>query len=205
MRKSDWLQRHLELCIGQAEKCESLITPEDASYNYLNGESVRHLLNCLCQHPDVKYLEVGLNVGSTFCSALRGNSVTAIGMDDWSYHGREEFMPRLEAARGFNKVEIIEGDCFTKDIGWEQPNVFFYDGDHSYESQRKALTHFTPQLNQFFVYLCDDWEHPTDLQGVQLGTAQGIKDAKLRTHFQTVLRGPGWHFGLAAYLFERMS
>lgn len=53
----------------------------------------------------------------------------------------------------------MNSDCFNVDLGLLGGpfNVYFYDGNHTYESQYKALQYFTDVLAEEFVFIIDDW------------------------------------------------
>ena len=36
-------------------------------------------------------------------------------------------------------------------------NFYLYDGEHSFEAQRQALTHFYAMLDDVFIFLVDDY------------------------------------------------
>ena len=54
----------------------------------------------------------------------------------------------------------------------QRVEVFFYDGDHCPESQRRAITHVWPVLSHDAVIVVDDTNHP----GVLDATRQGLKE-----------------------------
>lgn len=143
---------------------------------------VQALLNgCVAELPsDEAYLEVGCWHGASLIAALLGNmSATAIACDNFSQflrsNPRTHFYRHLERYRErIPPLTFLEGDCFelprrsppTKPIG-----VYFYDGEHSEESQMKAITEFHTLLADDAIVLVDDWNFPA----VQRGTWRGIE------------------------------
>ena len=56
-------------------------------------------------------------------------------------------------------------------------NFYLYDGEHSHESQRKALTHFYPMLDDVFIFVVDDYTWETARSGTQEGIGElGLDD-----------------------------
>ena len=78
-------------------------------------------------------------------------------------------------------ASLLEKDFFetsASDFNHNKFNIYFYDGDHSEESQYKALEHMLNIgcLEDEFIFLVDDyvWEN------VRKGTERGIKDLNLK-------------------------
>lgn len=59
-----------------------------------------------------------------------------------------------------------------------RPRRYLYDGDHEYDDQFRAFTHFDEALEDVFVALVDDWNH----EPVRLGT----RDAFARLGYDVV-------------------
>ncbi len=141
----------------------------------LSSPKIWHLLNNLCAQSDT-YLEIGTYMGSSLMAALYGNShVSAVAVDNFCMkpHTRGHFFKNVEHL----KYKFIEKDCFDIDTRTIQPTeLYFYDGEHSYNSQYKAITHFLPAMKSEFVYVCDDWNN----QPVREGTFAAIKDTNLQ-------------------------
>jgi hypothetical protein len=127
----------------------------------LTGRYVRNILNTVCS--DVSsYLEIGLYRGGTFEAALYGNSVFALGVDDWSQNwgpnsSRDEFYNRMNSVRGNNTVEIREKSCW--DVMVSGPfDAYFFDGPHGYQDQYDALVKFYSAMADDFIYIVDDYD-----------------------------------------------
>ena len=74
-------------------------------------------------------------------------------------------------------MKIVEGDTFTAarqpildQWGNEKVDIYFYDGAHEVEDQKKALVDFEPCFADEFIYLVDDWSS----WEVPEGTFQGL-------------------------------
>ncbi len=46
-------------------------------------------------------------------------------------------------------------------------NVYLYDGEHEYNDQLRAFTHFDAALEDLFVALVDDWNYPPVRHGTR--------------------------------------
>ena len=160
-----------------ASEFKSKLSDEEVrSFQGMSGLKGRHFLNNLCSIPGTRYLEIGLWKGSTFRSALRGNSVIATGIDNWSeFNGpMEECVANIKKEVGANTVQIIDSDCFVVDkTKLTGPyDVYFYDGGHSATDQYRALTYYTDVLADDFILVVDDW---MQLE-VQRGTLFSLRD-----------------------------
>ncbi|MGH7744876.1 MAG: class I SAM-dependent methyltransferase [Candidatus Dormibacteria bacterium] len=194
-------------CIGHAEQHKSGLSLEALTVPAFSGYCVKHLLNTLCSLKPLHYLEVGVHQGGTFCAAMYGNQPdSSLAIDNWSEFERNgetraRFLENL--AKFAPTSRFLEKDCFAltpEEIG-HPVNVYFYDGNHSEESQYKALMHFLPMLADEFIWLVDDYgwhEAPS----VKAGTQRAIKDSGVTVLFERDLQPPqpydanGWWNGL---------
>jgi hypothetical protein len=177
------LLEHFRWALEQAEDNASNLSPlysELFPVPGMSGKRTRALLNNVCNADHlgqpIRYLEVGLWQGSTFFSALHGNRIHAVGIDDWSQfsEAREGYaLPKdvfgkfLPTFMGENDVMIGEGDCFTF-FPDERFNVYFYDGEHSVLSQYRALSHFISSMDDTFIWLVDDYKSPEVREATRL-------------------------------------
>lgn len=203
-------KRHILNSIANAERHESKL---DNRFNVLNGLSskkVRHLLNNIVNFPHAIYLEIGVLTGSTFIAALYKNNITkAYCIDNWSDFqergGKKDFLRNLRSFK-ISNYELKEGDCFKLDLAWikDAVNVYFYDGDHSEESQYKALEYYLPVLADKFIFIVDDydWEH------IRNGTQKAINSLNLQVKYEIHLQSTGirkdsWWHGLYIALLTK--
>jgi hypothetical protein len=146
----------------------------------MTSPRVRKLLNLLVGllPPEEIYLEVGSWKGATLISALLDHpSAQAFACDNWSQfqeHGAEPiFFSNLEKYKPrLPNYTILKQDCFTIPANppFKKPiGIFFYDGDHSYDAQFKAITLFAPFLSRRCVVLIDDWNWDRVRQGTWSG------------------------------------
>jgi hypothetical protein len=101
-------------------------------------------------------------------------------LDDWQY-------------------EFINQDCFTIE---DMPtfDLYMYDGNHSYESQKKAFTHFKRFMRNECIVVIDDYSW----HDVESGTQVGIKECDFDILFEQHLKGEnGYHNGLYIALLRK--
>lgn len=176
-----------------------------------SGKKYRYFINnFIGSMDDARYLEIGTWAGSTACSALYGNKVKTICVDNWAEFGgpKEAFFSNIEKIKSPDiDFSFIESDFNLIDytnIG--KFNVYMYDGDHSEENQYKGINDVLPALDDTFILVVDDW----NWQRVRTGTVNAITDnsidilcsIEIRTMTQEVWWGPDitgtdsdWHNG----------
>ena len=166
----------VEASIAVAEQFGGKLPAEVLQLNGMSSAKVRRLLNHLCSRPGTRYLEVGVWAGSTLISALFGNASTIVAADAIDNFSQFDGPRTVFEA---NTRQFLDAGSFTfHDKGYLEVsptlhppvNVYFYDGDHSAESQRDGLLHFWPCLADEFIFIVDDWNWPQ----VQQGTFEGI-------------------------------
>ena len=125
-------------------------------------------------------MEVGTWKGATLISACHGASLDkATVIDNWSTFGgpREQFYDNVkEFETGLPTLNIIDEDCWKVDPTSIKPKVdiFFYDGHHSEDGQKKAITHFWDALSKPAIIVVDDWDDPN--YDVPKGTREGLAE-----------------------------
>lgn len=211
---------HVEDSIARALRHESYL---DASVLEIKGFSTgvqRRLVSNLARLPKENpvYLEAGLFAGASFCAAINNNpTLTAIGIENWSQpFGQDNveglFSAAYEKNLGGRHVIIIHDDCFSpsakKEIAMELPIDFYYfDAEHSFQSQAKALPHFIDCTADLFLFMVDDfsWEQ------VRAGTKAGFETlaGKISIEKEWVLSdgrpdGPTWHNDVALYVVSKI-
>ena len=154
----------------------------------MSGRKYRRFINNLIELVSApRYLEIGVWQGSTFCSAIFENEVTATAIDNWSTFGgrRVEFLENLEKFKGKANTNILEKDF--RDIDFRQLgkfNVYFFDGPHSYEDQYDAIVLTKCALTEAFVLIVDDWNREI----VRRGTFDGLHDNKYHIDYALEIR-----------------
>lgn len=189
------LVEQVKFAIAQAEAGRSKLGPDVLAIEGMSSPKVRHFLNNLLNFGSASYLEIGCWQGSTLISALFGNKRSNYWViDNFCDYGspREAFQHNFKRHIG-GSANLIDADCFSfdpTDRGIIEVNVYFYDGWHSEEAQRKALTHYIRSLAQTFIYIVDDWNGPEG-EPVRKGTAAAIKELGLEILFEQTMRGQG--------------
>lgn len=173
----------IDLAIERAIARKSKLTDEAMRVPMLGSLQIRHLLNNLgglASH----YLEHGVHKGGSFCSTVFQNQLlTATAVDSFESDLTNQVDPAepifLENANKFlhpgTTFKMIKSDSFA--VSPEQIenkiDLYYFDGCHSYEHQRKALTHFKDVMEDEFIYVVDDFM----LDEVRNGTWDGIREA----------------------------
>ena len=165
---------------------DGYIQPEDRLLGF-SGACFRHMMNNLCSLKDANYLEVGVYKGSTLISSVYGNEDTlgeVHAIDNYSEFASEDpnaMSPKQEYAKNLNmflpntknKIQFYEADCFKFDRSkLPKIDIYFYDGEHSAESQYQAFKYFEPVFADTFITVIDDW-----VQGqVRKGTRRAYEE-----------------------------
>jgi hypothetical protein len=180
-----FLLHHVCNAISKAFENTSKLPPDVLSIEGMSGDKTRHLYNAMCTMPsDATYLEVGTWKGSSFISAMFSNALRGYCVDNWSeFGGHDDFMRNVETHLAEEQVTIIDKNCWdvTKDDVPEPVDIFLYDGAHTYEDQKKAITYFAPFLARYAIVMVDDWV--CDWVDVRKGTLDGFAAANLKVHF----------------------
>jgi len=167
---------------------EGKITPAVLSIRGMSGKKYRRFINNLMEvMPDPRYLEIGVWQGSTLCSALFENEITATCVDNWSeFDGPvDKFLTNLANFKGKSRVTFIEKDYRQLDfrhLGLF--NVFLFDGPHTYEDQFDGVMMADPALEPCFVLIVDDW----NWESARRGTMDAIRKRKYRIDYMIEVR-----------------
>ena len=205
----------IENAISKGAKRESKLNgiKESLEVPALTSLNIRHLLNNLGEIGS-KYLEVGVHRGGTFCSTVFHNMlISAIAVDCWESDVTNEVKAEQDFIANANtfteagtKLKVIKSDAFDVDLN-NIPrfiDLYLYDGGHSENDQKKALTYYFPVFDDEFIFLVDDY----DWAEVQKGTQDGIKECGLKILFQTYFKGndhdnEGWWNGFYISLLKK--
>lgn len=131
----------------------------------MSGRLYRRFINNLVSvTPNARYLEIGSWAGSTACSAIYDNDVTAVCIDNWSEFGgpKEIFQQNTSLAiSDRTNFRFIENDFRAVDYsGLGKFNIYLYDGPHAYQDQYDGIIIAQPALDDFYVQIVDDWNWP---------------------------------------------
>ena len=176
----------------RAAIAKSDLDPDSGIYaiDGMSGKKYRYFINTLVGAiPDARYLEVGSWMGSTLCSAVHGNAVRAVAIDNWSEFGgpKEEFLSNVRrfTTRGA-EVTFIEGDFRRVDYA-NLPgpfNVYLFDGPHEAIDQFQGLSLPLPCLAEQFAFIVDDW----NWQRVRDGTMAAISQCGVSILYAAAVR-----------------
>ena len=161
----------------------------------MSGRKYRYLINNLVSLiEDARYLEIGSWTGSTACSAIYGNKVKTVCIDNWSQFNNTEDIPyqrvlniknpKKEFEINTKKVisekidfKFIESD-FRK-INYNEVgkfNIYVFDGPHEMKDHYDGITIVQPSLDDVFILIVDDW----NISKVRQGTLNAISDLSIK-------------------------
>jgi hypothetical protein len=188
------LLSHTENAINRAESLNSKLPEFVLNMEGMSSWKIRILLNELCNFKECKYLEIGSYTGSTFCSALYNNPGEFTSIDYWPNKQefditRNTFKENLGKTLSFQsaprpKTNLIDEDCFKykkKDLK-NKINIYLYDGDHSFQSQRDGLIYYDDILEDEFVLLVDD-NNSNDVWNGTLAAFNYLQHWKIKKHW----------------------
>ena len=146
----------------------------------MSGKKYRYFINnliSLINNPS--YLEIGSWAGSTACSAIYGNKINVLCIDNWSEFGgpKEQFLKNISELKNQNLCfKFIESDFrLVNFIDLEKFNVYLFDGPHSEQDQYDGIKIALPALQNDFIIIVDDW----NWDRVRKGTFRALRDTKI--------------------------
>ena len=179
--------------IEKAKNHQSKMDETAWSVPALSSLKIRHLMNNLGAI-STHYLECGVHKGGLFCSTIRNNPniIMAYANDNFASDGSSEdkaypqFIANVEKCKSeqtYSLPNIRETfECDPLEI--KSPiDLYLFDADHSYESQRKAMTHFLPSMADEFIVVVDDWQYGD----VKVATMEGLHESGCKVLFQQEL------------------
>lgn len=211
------LEKHIQQAVDNAVVGNSNLSEDVLAIRGFSTKTIRNIFGNLCNTAEpITYLEVGLFCGASFCASFNKNC-TSIGVEDHSQDFsagfdlvKKELKENVEKFKGNAKeAQVIYADCFAMDKSLLPDNidVYFYDGWHSEEHQRKALPYFLDKMANKFIWVVDDFNWDYVKSGTDLALAD-LKD-KIQVGRVWLLRGyhlqndPIYHNGLAIYLINK--
>lgn len=213
----------VRLALDRAVAGTSKLPAELLGMDGMSGRRYRAFINNLIEGlPGARYMEIGTWAGSTLCSAIFGNRVEAVAIDNWSQFGgpSARFFANLAAFKGGARVSFVERDFRQVDFAglaavFGPFNVYLFDGPHEYQDQYDGLRSAQPAVDRCYVQIVDDWNWPD----VRAGTVDAIADLGLRTELRVEIRttlddehapqpsgaGSDWHNGYCISVLSRPS
>jgi Glycosyl transferase family 90 len=206
----------VELALRRALAGEGKLPAEVLSLEGMSGRKYRLFINNLIESiADARYLEVGVWMGSTLCSAVYGNSVHAVGIDNWSQFGgpASQFLTNLSRFKTADaNVSFLESDFRAISFSClGRFNVYLFDGPHLAKDQRDGVAFALPALEDSFVLIVDDWNWADVREGTMAALRELALSVEYMTEVRTTLDGShpqaagqhsDWHNG---YLFAILS
>jgi len=182
---------HVVKSIHKAENGVSKLNADVLKIPGMSSSKVRHFLNNICSLSNSVYLEIGCWKGSTWISSLFGNQDCmkfAYAIDNWSEFGYQKniFEEHCNKFLKNKKYDFFSHDAFTIDLqslGKRPINIYFYDGNHSIDSQELAFTYFNEIFDDSFIAIVDDW----NCMEVQEGTEKAFKKLNYEIIFEKIL------------------
>lgn len=158
----------------------------------MSGQRYRTFINELVRaHPSPRYLEVGSWQGSTAASAIAGNQVVILCIDNWSQFGgpKEAFLENIERAKSTEvNFTFVERDF--REVGYEDLgkfDIYLFDGPHEETDQYDGVALAQPALEREHILIVDDW----NWMAVRIGTLQAIADSGARIRASLEIRTSG--------------
>lgn len=209
----------LKRALDRAEARISKLPDHVLTMEGMSGVKYRHLINNLIEAlPAARYLEVGSWAGSTLCSAIHGNRVTAVAIDDWSQFGGPVGAFRDNVSRSLSRetaVTVLSQDFRTVDYAaLGRFNVYLFDGPHEEADHHDGLTLPLPCLDDQFVFIVDDWNWARVRRGTEAAIARLGLTVRARIEVRTTdddshpaISGPDsdWHNGCFIGVLEKSS
>jgi hypothetical protein len=195
----------IRLSLNNADAGKSKLTQEVLDIPGLTSHKVKHFINNLADMVDTRYLEIGAFQGAVFASAIQGNQIAAVAVDNFS---TPEIEPMREVegwvstpgptkatlnknihSTGFKGAKVLDKDFLevTQDDLPFKTSILFYDGDHSLEAHVNAIKHYYDLCDEVFILVVDDW----NWQQAQEGTRQGIKETGLKIKYENAILTQG--------------
>ena len=147
----------------------------------MSGKKYRYLINNLISLiTDARYLEIGCWAGSTACSALYGNQVKALCIDNWSeFTDSRTINPALNVKNPKKEFEINTKKVISEKINYNEVgkfNIYVFDGPHEMKDHYDGITIVQPSLDDVFILIVDDW----NISKVRQGTLNAISDLSIK-------------------------
>lgn len=155
----------------------------------MSGRKYRYFINNLIGSlSSARYLEVGSWAGSTLCSAIHGNEVTAVAIDNWSqFEGPAHLFYRAlsESVTPSTRVSVINRDFRQVPFSaLGRFNVYLFDGPHESQDQYDGLALALDALDRRFIFIVDDW----NWNYVRAGTLAALADLNLTVEWSIEIR-----------------
>jgi len=175
---------HVKYSIENANNACSKVNEHILNYSGFSGFKTRHLYNNICSMDHCRYLEIGTWHGSSSISAMYGNKLDGVFIDNYSLFdgNRDIFLKAVEKYKGECKYVLLDEDCWKVDLQklGRTFNTYLYDGGHTYEDQYNAIKYYYDVLEENCIVMVDDWSW----EDVRNGTLDAFHDLGTKIKFR---------------------
>lgn len=194
------LIEHIEKSLHWADLEVSKLRQDVLDIPGISSNKVKMFLNNLCSLPNSTYLEIGVYRGSTFCSAIYGNDVKAIGIDNWSApfitpanpthkmnsvykqrteNPKDEFLNNVKKYGKVESIKVFRANYLDFDYTTiPQVDIIFYDGETKFFDRYNIMKKLISVMKNECIVIFDDWNWENDK------ALQSIKDSGLFIKYQ---------------------
>jgi hypothetical protein len=173
------LIEHIENSIHWSDLEVSKLTQEILDIHGITSNKIRCFLNNICSLENSTYLEIGVFRGATFCSAIYGNDINAIGIDNWSspylmpsgisqkmnsYYKLkstdpvQDFLDNVKKFGNPDKIDVYRASYLSFDFTKLPPvNIVFYDGETKFFDTYHTIKSILPIISDETILIIDDW------------------------------------------------
>lgn len=176
---------NIELAIAQACCGESLLNEDILSLEGMSSRKVRHLLNNIAQQSE-SYLEIGSWKGSTLISAAYKTNCKIYAMDNFSeFNANGTILETLTHNINWlipgRNIQFVNADFHSilsiPDFNPTEIQSYFFDGNHSEQSQYDGIVCVESVLAEEFILMVDDWNY----EPTRRGTIKALTDLSFKT------------------------
>jgi len=184
----------------------------------LTSTRVQSLINAIA-NKSKKYLEVGSYQGATAAAALKGNSIEAYFVDNWSNvpqslrtdwdtpksNSLEEFKDNIRPYIGNNKIKICNSDMFKVNLtDIKDIDFFFYDGPHDLQNTQNIVKYYSEVFAKNTIMIFDDANWTQVVQGSHKGIIEsGLKILYSKKILNSSESDKDWWNGLYILVTEK--
>jgi hypothetical protein len=183
------LRAAAENALERAAQYDGTLPESVLSMVGMSGRKYRLFINNLIGSiSGPRYLEVGSWAGSTLCSAIHGNDVTAVAIDNWSeFDGPSNlfFGALAQSVSSSTRVSVINRDFRQLNYAsLGRFNVYLFDGPHAAQDQYDGIAMALDALDHEFIFIVDDW----NWSYVREGTYAALADLNLAVDWSAEVR-----------------
>lgn len=174
------LVKHIDESIEWGRLEVSKLTQDILDIHGITSNKVKCFLNNICNIDNATYLELGVFRGATFCSAIYGNDIYSIAVDNFmspnltprgvshkisNYYRhnidiipQEEFLDNVKRFGDVDKISVYKTDYQMFDFSpLSNVDIIFYDGETKFHDQYTALRNMLPIFSDETILIMDDW------------------------------------------------